>query len=118
MADLTKRYGCRTNGVEDIKKHKWFADLDWEVLLARGLAGPIVPEVKGADDTSNFDPCVGWWWWWWWWWRGWGGGGLTYPASQPRPDVLLPPTATSTTRLAAITSTIVAVSSAPTAVLA
>ena len=56
VADLTKRYGCRTNGVEDIKKHKWFSDLDWQVLLDRGLTGPIIPEVNGANDTSNFDP--------------------------------------------------------------
>mmetsp|Transcript_102295 Transcript_102295/g.292818 ORF Transcript_102295/g.292818 Transcript_102295/m.292818 type:complete len:285 (-) Transcript_102295:3808-4662(-) len=56
VADLTKRYGCRTNGVEDIKKHKWFSDLEWQVLLDRGLSGPIIPEVNGANDTSNFDP--------------------------------------------------------------
>merc|ERR1719446_740973 len=56
VADLTKRYGCRTNGVQDIKKHKWFGDLNWENLLNRELTGPIIPEVNGASDTSNFDP--------------------------------------------------------------
>ena len=26
------------------------------MLLDRGLTGPIIPEVNGANDTSNFDP--------------------------------------------------------------
>ncbi|KAJ8524749.1 hypothetical protein ON010_g16368 [Phytophthora cinnamomi] len=55
-ADLTKRYGCLKNGVEDIKKHKFFAGVNWEDLLARKGAAPIIPRVGTANDTSNFDP--------------------------------------------------------------
>ncbi|OWZ24022.1 CAMP-dependent protein kinase catalytic subunit [Phytophthora megakarya] len=55
-ADLTKRYGCLKNGVEDIKKHKFFAGINWEDLLARKGAAPIIPRVGTANDTSNFDP--------------------------------------------------------------
>ena len=47
---------------------------------------------------------------------GWGAGGLDH--HQPRPDVLLPRTMTSSTSPAAITSAIVVVSSAPATVLA
>jgi hypothetical protein len=32
-----------------------FAGLDWEALFVKSMAAPINPEVKGKDDTSNFD---------------------------------------------------------------
>ncbi|KAI9913773.1 hypothetical protein PsorP6_005281 [Peronosclerospora sorghi] len=54
--DLTKRYGCIKNGVEDIKKHKFFADVVWEDLLGRKSIAPIIPRVGNANDTSHFDP--------------------------------------------------------------
>lgn len=56
LADLTKRYGCLKAGADDIKKHKWFADMNWDNLLGRKLQAPILPQVSGASDTSNFDP--------------------------------------------------------------
>ncbi|GAB9463420.1 hypothetical protein Gpo141_00000882 [Globisporangium polare] len=55
-ADLTKRYGCLKNGVEDIKKHKFFSGVSFDDLLARKGAAPIIPRVTTASDTSNFDP--------------------------------------------------------------
>ncbi|GLD94151.1 hypothetical protein PINS_up002762 [Pythium insidiosum] len=55
-ADLTKRYGCLKSGVEDIKKHKFFSGVNWEDLLARKGAAPIIPKVGTGNDTSNFDP--------------------------------------------------------------
>ncbi|KAI9907417.1 hypothetical protein PsorP6_004593 [Peronosclerospora sorghi] len=55
-ADLTKRYECLKNGVVDIKKHKFFADVVWEDLLGRKSIAPIIPRVGNANDTSNFDP--------------------------------------------------------------
>lgn len=30
VADLTKRYGNLKGGVNDIKTHRWFAEIDWE----------------------------------------------------------------------------------------
>lgn len=54
--DLTKRYGCLKNGVEDIKKHKFFSGVDWDAILRRQGAAPIVPKVVTPNDTSNFDP--------------------------------------------------------------
>jgi len=54
-ADLTKRIGNLKGGADDIKKHKWFAGLDWDQLLKREIPAPIVPAVKSKDDTSNFD---------------------------------------------------------------
>ncbi|KDO34603.1 AGC/PKA protein kinase [Saprolegnia parasitica CBS 223.65] len=55
-ADLTKRYGCLKNGVEDIKKHKFFSGVDWDAMLARKGTAPIIPKVVTPNDTSNFDP--------------------------------------------------------------
>lgn len=56
VADLTKRFGCLKRGAQDIMEHKWFAELDFEELLAKKLTPPIQPKVTGPCDTSNFDP--------------------------------------------------------------
>lgn len=56
LADITKRFGCLKAGADDIKKQKWFSDLSWEHLVAKKLPAPILPQVSGASDTSNFDP--------------------------------------------------------------
>jgi len=55
-ADLTKRYGCLKGGASDIKKHKWFLRFNWTDLYNRKLKAPVIPNVKGKHDTSNFDP--------------------------------------------------------------
>ncbi|KAJ3260073.1 camp-dependent protein kinase catalytic subunit [Borealophlyctis nickersoniae] len=54
-SDLTKRYGNLKGGVGDIKRHKWFAGVDWERLKSGGVQAPYVPPLKGDGDTSNFD---------------------------------------------------------------
>jgi len=33
--DLTRRYGNLVNGVEDIKKHSWFHDINWLAVLEK-----------------------------------------------------------------------------------
>lgn len=54
-ADLTKRYGCLKQGASDIKMSKWFSDMNWEALLEKKLDAPILPELSGSADTSNFE---------------------------------------------------------------
>merc|ERR1711959_579846 len=54
-ADLGKRFGNLKNGVDDIKKCKWFAGLNWQQLLDREIPAPYKPVVKSATDTSNFE---------------------------------------------------------------
>ena len=57
VADLTKRFGCLKAGATDVRKHKLFHNYDWEMLITRQLAAPIVPcVIAGEADTSNFDP--------------------------------------------------------------
>lgn len=53
-ADLGKRYGNLKNGVDDIKKCKWFVGLDWDQLLGREIPAPYKPQVKSNTDTSKF----------------------------------------------------------------
>ncbi|XP_013422046.1 cGMP-dependent protein kinase 1 [Lingula anatina] len=49
------RLGYQRGGVKDIQKHKWFEGFNWDGLKKRSLQAPIVPSVKSATDTSNFD---------------------------------------------------------------
>jgi len=53
--DRAKRFGCLKHGAEDLKKHKWYKGIDWDVMLNRGIPTPFVPNVKSMDDTSMFD---------------------------------------------------------------
>lgn len=55
QVDLTKRYGNLKNGVNDIKQHKWFANMDWIALYQKKIEAPFLPKSKGPGDPSNFD---------------------------------------------------------------
>ena len=55
VLDISRRYGCLKNGIKDIIDHKFFEGFDWKGLLFRTIKPPFIPEVKGADDTSNFN---------------------------------------------------------------
>ena len=51
IEDPNKRLGY--NGSEEIKKHPFFKDFDWENI--RELKAPFIPEIKNDYDTSYFD---------------------------------------------------------------
>lgn len=56
--DATQRLGSSSSmskGAEDVKWHRWFKGLDWEVLLGQRRAAPYIPNVRAPDDTSMFD---------------------------------------------------------------
>lgn len=55
VLDKTKRFGCLKAGAEDVKRHKWFKNLDWDMVLSRQVPALHVPDVRGPDDTSMFD---------------------------------------------------------------
>ena len=46
VADLTKRYGNLKGGVEDIKKHRWFKTIDWQLLYDKKIVPLYKPEIK------------------------------------------------------------------------
>lgn len=55
VADLTKRFGCLKSGAADIKKHKFFAGINYDNMVAKSLPAPVLPLVKNDKDTSNYD---------------------------------------------------------------
>ena len=40
-----ERLGYQKGGINDIRKHKWFAGFDWDTFATQKLPAPILPEV-------------------------------------------------------------------------
>ena len=53
LTDRTRRLG--RNGVDEIKSHAFFKNDQWTFENLRECVPPVVPELSGDDDTSNFD---------------------------------------------------------------
>jgi len=45
-----------TDDAEELKKHPFFADIDWVALTKKTITPPFKPKLKSETDTSNFDP--------------------------------------------------------------
>lgn len=41
-------------GVNDIKKHRWFKNINWKELLEKKVKPIYKPNVKFMGDVSNF----------------------------------------------------------------
>lgn len=50
-----RRLGNMKHGIKDIINHKWFAGFPWDGLITKTIKPPIVPQIRDAFDTSNFD---------------------------------------------------------------
>ncbi|XP_062873055.1 serine/threonine-protein kinase N2 [Trichomycterus rosablanca] len=50
-----RRLGGGEHDAEEVKKHLFFRNIDWNGLLARKVKPPFVPTLLGARDVSNFD---------------------------------------------------------------
>ena len=53
--DVSNRLGHIQGGAKKVKEHEWFAEINWDDVYYRKMQGPIVPHLKGPDDTRNFD---------------------------------------------------------------
>lgn len=56
IKDPEKRLGSGTEGAKGIKKHAWFAGVNWDAFLRKEVKPPFKPVIKGELDVSNFDP--------------------------------------------------------------
>ncbi|ALC44141.1 Pka-C3 [Drosophila busckii] len=45
----------KTNGADDVKRHRWFKHLNWNDVYNKKLKPPIMPDVHHDGDTKNFD---------------------------------------------------------------
>ncbi|XP_030626694.1 ribosomal protein S6 kinase alpha-2 isoform X1 [Chanos chanos] len=50
------RLGAGPDGVEEIKRHIFFATIDWNKLYRREIKPPFKPAVGRPEDTFHFDP--------------------------------------------------------------
>ncbi|KAM7015642.1 ribosomal protein S6 kinase alpha-2 [Tautogolabrus adspersus] len=50
------RLGAGAEGVEEIKRHRFFASIDWTKLYKRESRPPFKPTVGRPEDTFHFDP--------------------------------------------------------------
>lgn len=49
----------RLTNIEKLKKHDFFANIDWEVAYNKKMIPPIVPEISSNKDTRYFMPASG-----------------------------------------------------------
>merc|ERR1712050_574940 len=55
MGKLLKADPGKRARAEKVRGHLWFQGFDWDALLRKELPAPMVPNVSGDDDTSNFE---------------------------------------------------------------
>lgn len=53
--DPERRLGSGPKGAADIKRHRWFAEVDWDLLLKKQYAAPFTPRLRSGADVSYFD---------------------------------------------------------------
>lgn len=55
QVDLSKRFGNLKDGVNDIKNHAFFKQINWNAMYFQRVEAPYVPEVANDADHSQFD---------------------------------------------------------------
>ncbi|XP_063804664.1 ribosomal protein S6 kinase alpha-5 isoform X2 [Pseudophryne corroboree] len=49
-----KRLGCGSDGSDEIKKHPFFQNINWDDLAAKKVPAPFQPIIKDELDVGNF----------------------------------------------------------------
>uniref|UniRef100_A0A3P8YXP1 protein kinase C n=1 Tax=Esox lucius TaxID=8010 RepID=A0A3P8YXP1_ESOLU len=50
-----RRLGAGEKDAEEVKKHPFFRNVDWDGLLAKKVRPAFIPIIKDREDVSNFD---------------------------------------------------------------
>jgi serine/threonine protein kinase len=50
--DVSKRYGCLSKGVADVKGHRFYKDVDWNGISRQRGKPPYIPPLTNNDDMS------------------------------------------------------------------
>ncbi|KAI0356436.1 hypothetical protein OH77DRAFT_1423376 [Trametes cingulata] len=53
--DPTRRLGSGKSDAEEIKRHPFFKDVNFDDVLHKRIPPPYFPTINGSADTSNFD---------------------------------------------------------------
>jgi len=52
--DPKERLGSK--GFHEIKNHRWFSNIDWDLINEKKVTPPFKPKIAGIYDVDNFDP--------------------------------------------------------------
>jgi len=52
--DRSRRLGTGDKGTEEVKDHRWFGSVDFDMVLGKQYQAPFLPSVKSMEDASMF----------------------------------------------------------------
>ena len=51
-SEPSKRYGNMRHGADDVFKHPWFHEVNWDKLRNKEITAPYLPKITGDGDAS------------------------------------------------------------------